>query len=222
MTQPPRQRDPERIEVEFLTSAPHLRLCPDDEEREIAFAGRSNAGKSSVLNRLTGNRHTAKVSKTPGRTQLLNFFSVRGGGRLVDLPGYGYAKADRTAQARWQAAVNEYLEGRRNLAGLVIVMDIRHPLQPLDQELIRWAARVGLPLLVLLNKADKLSFSAQQQTLQQVRTTLRGQRIDTAGVTIMTFSALRGLNVNPVIATLTGWLADQPDSADVTGSLPLD
>lgn len=222
MTQPPRQRDPERIEVQFLTSAPHLRLCPDDEEREIAFAGRSNAGKSSVLNRLTGNRHTAKVSKTPGRTQLLNFFTVRGGGRLVDLPGYGYAKADRTAQARWQAAVNEYLEGRRNLAGVVIVMDIRHPLQPLDQELIRWAARVGLPLLVLLNKADKLSFSAQQQTLQQVRTTLRGQRIDTAGVTIMTFSALRGLNVNAVIATLTSWLADQPDPAAVGGSLPLD
>jgi GTP-binding protein len=215
MTQPPRRRDSGRIDVQFLTSAPHLRLCPDDAEREVAFAGRSNAGKSSVLNRLTGNRHTAKVSKTPGRTQLLNFFSVRGGGRLVDLPGYGYAKADRAAQARWQSAVNEYLEGRRNLVGLVLVMDIRHPLQPLDQDLIRWATAAELPVLVLLNKADKLSFGAQQQTLQQVRAALAARGIAAAGATVVAFSALRGLNVDAVIATLTGWLAN-PQATDAT------
>ena len=217
MTHASSQRDPERIDVEFLTSAPNLKLCPIDDEREIAVAGRSNAGKSSVLNRLTGNRHTAKVSKTPGRTQLLNFFSVRTGGRLVDLPGYGYAKADRTAQARWQSAVNEYLEGRPNLAGLVIVMDIRHPLQALDLELIRWATTAELPLLILLNKADKLSFGAQQQTLQRVRAALQGKGRATTLVT--TFSALRGLNVNEVIGILTAWLSS-PDGAAVTGVEP--
>jgi GTP-binding protein len=220
MTLPPRRQDSERIEVQFLTSAPSLRLCPEDAEPEIAVAGRSNAGKSSVLNRLTGSRHTAKVSKTPGRTQLLNLFSVRGGGRLVDLPGYGYAKADRSAQARWQSAVNEYLEGRRNLVGLVIVMDIRHPLQTLDQELVRWAAAAGLPLLLLLNKADKLSYGAQQQTLQQVRAALRSQGIPPGAATVVTFSALRGLNVDPVIQTLRDWLARHAAPADAVESLP--
>jgi len=220
MTLPPRRKDPERIEVQFLTSAPSLRLCPEDAEPEIAFAGRSNAGKSSVLNRLTGSRQTAKVSKTPGRTQLLNLFSVRGGGRLVDLPGYGYAKADRSAQARWQSAVNEYLEGRTNLVGLVIVMDIRHPLQTLDQQLVRWAAAAGLPLLLLLNKADKLSYGAQQQTLQRVRATLRSQGLAEGAATVVTFSALRGLNVDPVIQTLRGWLARRAAPAAAAESLP--
>jgi GTP-binding protein len=201
------KRDPQRLEVQFLTSAPSLRLCPPADEREIAFAGRSNAGKSSVLNRLTGNRQTAKVSKTPGRTQLLNFFAVRGGGRVVDLPGYGYAKADRSAQARWQSAVNEYLEGRSTLVGLVIVMDIRHPLQPLDLDLVRWAIAARMPLIVLLNKADKLSFGAQQQVLHRVRNAIRGPGGDAVAPTVLTFSALRGQNVDPVIAILSTWLA---------------
>lgn len=214
MTQSPNHRDQDRIDVQFLTSSPNLKLCPPDAEREVAFAGRSNSGKSSVLNRLTGNRHTAKVSKTPGRTQLLNFFSVRGGGRLVDLPGYGYAKADRTAQARWQSAVNEYLEGRPNLAGLVIVMDIRHPMQPLDEQLIRWASVAEMPLLILLNKADKQSFSAQQQTLQRVTADLRAKVADAGATTVVTFSALRGLNVDAVIAILTAWLAGPPIETD--------
>jgi GTP-binding protein len=212
-------RDAERIEVTFLTSAPELKLCPIDQAREIAFAGRSNAGKSSVLNRLTGSRQTARVSKTPGRTQLMNFFTVRGGGRLVDLPGYGYAKADRTAQQRWQSAVNRYLEGRGNLAGLVLVMDIRHPLQPLDVELIRWAALAELPLLILLNKADKLKYGAQQQTLQRVRAVVRAQPGKGATATVVNFSALRGLNVDAVIAILRAWLAGPaPDAAAVNPS----
>jgi GTP-binding protein len=213
MTPSQNKRDPDRLDVQFLTSAPGLRLCPPADEPEVAFAGRSNAGKSSVLNRLTGNRQTAKVSKTPGRTQLLNFFSVRGGGRVVDLPGYGYAKADRAAQARWQSAVNEYLEGRPTLAGLVIVMDIRHPLQPLDRDLIRWANAVRLPLLVLLNKSDKLSFGAQQQTLHRVESAIRAPGGDAVATTVLTFSALRGQNVDPVIAILTAWLAG-PAGAD--------
>ena len=113
--------------MEFLASAPDLARCPAGEAPEVAFAGRSNAGKSSVLNRLTGDRHTAKVSKTPGRTRLLNFFALENGARLVDLPGYGYARASAKSQAKWQAAVNEYLSFREQLAGVVLVTDIRHP-----------------------------------------------------------------------------------------------
>jgi GTP-binding protein len=206
MTRALTTRDSERIDATFLLSAPGLAHAPPEDEPEIAFAGRSNSGKSSVLNRLTGNRNTAKVSRTPGRTQLLNFFAVRGGGRIVDLPGYGYAKAERSAQARWQTAVNEYLECRPNLCGLVIVMDIRHPLQPLDEDLLRWATTAHLPTLVLLNKADKLAFGAQQQTLQRVRNTLRAAGVDADATRVITFSALRGQNVDAVIELITGWL----------------
>lgn len=213
MVNTPEQRDQARIDVEFLTSAPDLARCPVDGVREIAFAGRSNAGKSSVLNRLTGNRHTAKVSKTPGRTQLLNLFTVRTGGRLVDLPGYGYAKADRAAQQRWQGAVNRYLEGRANLVGLVLVMDIRHPLQPLDVDLVRWSRAAGLNLLILLNKADKLSYGAQQQTLHKVSAALRTLRVGLDAAQVVTFSALRGTNADTVVAILQNWLA-APDPED--------
>jgi GTP-binding protein len=158
--------DEQRLELTFLTSAPDLKRCPPPDRPEVAVAGRSNAGKSSVLNRLTGNRQTAKVSKTPGRTQLLNFFDVQrigrrvARGRLVDLPGYGFARAGREAQARWQAAVNRFLSERRSLRAVVLVMDIRHPLQPYDVELIDWAAASELPMLVLLNKADKLKYAS--------------------------------------------------------------
>ena len=198
----------QRLDAKFLTSAPGLAGCPPADRPEVAVAGRSNAGKSSVLNRLTGNRQTAKVSKTPGRTQLLNFFDVMSiagqpcHGRLVDLPGYGYAKAARDAQARWQAAVNEFLSERESLAAVVLVMDIRHPLQPFDLELIGWAAASHLPLLVLLNKADKLKHGAQQQTLAGVRRHLAEMPEAQAVV----FSALRGQNVRAVLEILQGWL----------------
>ena len=157
---------PERLEATFLKSAPNLSQCPRDNAAEVAFAGRSNAGKSSVLNAITGNKRMAKVSKTPGRTQLLNLFDLNRGGRLVDLPGYGYAKAGKSAQASWQQSVNDYLSRRDNLVGVVLVTDIRHPGQPYDQELIDWSEASELTLHVLLNKADKLSFSTQTRTLQ--------------------------------------------------------
>ena len=198
----------QRLEVTFLTSAAHLEGCPPPDVPEIALAGRSNAGKSSVLNRLAGNRHTARVSKTPGRTQLLNFFDLVniGGnpctGRLVDLPGYGYAKAARAAQARWQATVNEFLSHRDSLVAVMLVMDIRHPLQPFDVELIDWAAASKLPLLALLNKSDKLKHGAQQQALMQVRRRLEGMTEAEAIV----FSALRGQNVVSVLEVLQRWL----------------
>ena len=165
--------DAPRLNVEFLKSAAKLAQCPTETGPEIAFAGRSNAGKSSVLNRLTGSRRTARVSKSPGRTQLLNFFEVAGSaGRLVDLPGYGYARAEKSAQARWQQTVNDYLSNRDALAAVVLVMDIRRPLQPYDLELIEWAHPSELPLRILLNKADKLGRGAQAKAVNQVRTSV--------------------------------------------------
>lgn len=201
-----------RLQATFLTSAPDLARAPDPDRPEIAVAGRSNAGKSSVLNRLTGSRQTAKVSKTPGRTQLLNFFDVAGiggrpcQGRLVDLPGYGYARAGRAAQARWQAAVNEFLAEREALVAVVLVMDIRHPLQPFDTELMDWARGSELPLLALLNKADKLKHGAQQKALATVRRHLA----ETPAALALTFSALRGHNVEAVLDVLYRWF----DSAE--------
>lgn len=199
-----------RLHLSFVTSAPDLAGCPRDDQPEVAIAGRSNAGKSSVLNRLSGSRHTAKVSKMPGRTRLLNFFNVReaGGGRLVDLPGYGYARAAREAQSRWQAAVNEYLSLRDNLTALVLVMDIRHPLQAYDREIIDWAVASELPLLILLNKADKLRYGAQQQALKNVKARL--QRAP--GVRVVNFSAATGLNLGELQSFLLEMLsAEEPN-----------
>lgn len=193
--------------MEFVKSAPDIGAAPPGTVPEIAFAGRSNAGKSSVLNRLTGNRRTAKVSRTPGRTQLLNFFSVihKGAaiGHVVDLPGYGFAKANRTAQASWQAAVNDYLSQRDALAATVLVMDIRHPLQPFDLELIEWAAASTLPLHILLNKADKLKRGAQQKTLFAVTKEVSEHSL----ISVQTFSALKGDGQPELLAALWRWLA---------------
>ncbi|MCB1683573.1 MAG: ribosome biogenesis GTP-binding protein YihA/YsxC [Pseudomonadales bacterium] len=202
-----------RLDVEFVSSAPDLAGCPPEAGREVAVAGRSNAGKSSVLNRLTGSRHTARVSKTPGRTQLLNFFDVKSGGRLVDLPGYGYAKAQRAAQSVWQAAVNEYLSHRDALIGLVLVMDIRHPLQDFDRELLSWAAASELPVRVLLNKADKLGRGAQSKTLAQVRRALQ----DLPLVSVQCFSATAGQGVPELLNTLLDWLTEPAETTPYPG-----
>ncbi|MGE0625069.1 MAG: ribosome biogenesis GTP-binding protein YihA/YsxC [Pseudomonadales bacterium] len=203
---PKRREDPPRLDVTFVKSAARLSQCPPASGPEVAFAGRSNAGKSSVLNRLTGSRRTAKVSKQPGRTQLLNFFDVQGStGRLVDLPGYGYAKAERSAQASWQQTVNDYLSHRDALAGVVLVMDIRHPLQPFDEELINWAHPSDMPLVILLNKADKLKRGAQGKVLAAVRRAVKPYPL----VTVQTFSAQTGQGVSELIATLRTWLSGQ-------------
>ena len=155
-----------------------------------------------MLNQLTGNRRTAKVSKTPGRTQLMNFFDVRSGGRLVDLPGYGYAKAGKEAQKNWQNAVNHYLSYREALVGVVLVMDIRHPCQAFDEELLDWAGESELPIRVLLNKADKLSFGAQKETLSR----LQQRYADHFTASFQTFSAARGEGKAALIEQLLDWL----------------
>lgn len=188
-----------RLNAEFVLSAPDLKHCPLPAGPEIAVAGRSNAGKSSVINRLTGNRHTAKVSKTPGRTQLLNFFQLPNGDRLVDLPGYGYAKAEKAAQAVWQRTVNAYLEQREVLCGVIVVMDIRHPLQPFDLDLLNWSRRCGMPLHVLLNKADKLGSGARSAALRAVRQGTEAYPT----VTVQLFSAQTGLGLPELVDRLT-------------------
>jgi len=198
----------ERLEATFLTSAPDLKHCPKDTIPEVAFAGRSNAGKSSVLNQISGNKRTAKVSKTPGRTQLLNLFDIRGGGRMVDLPGYGYAKAGKAAQAKWQQAVNHYLSHRDNLAGLVLVMDIRHPNQAYDQEILNWSAASELPVRVLLNKADKLGRGAADKAAAA----LKREYNDHPTLTIQHFSALKGTGKPELITWLQSTLGHTPSA----------
>ena len=198
-------RTEQRMDMQFIASAPGLAQCPAPDGPEVAFAGRSNAGKSSVLNRLTGSRHTAKVSKTPGRTQLLNFFAVADGGRVVDLPGYGFAKAARSAQQAWQRNVNEFLSEREALAAVVLVTDIRHPGQPYDLELLEWANASELPLLLLLNKADKLKRNAQNQALQAMRNATAHMPL----VQVQLFSAQSGLGKEEVMKILRAWL--QPE-----------
>jgi len=165
----------ERIQARFLKSAPTLAECPDDGVAEVAILGRSNAGKSSVLNQLTGNRHLARTSKTPGRTRLINFFDTDRGGRLVDLPGYGYARASHAERHVWQREVERYLEARDPLCALVLVTDCRHPFHAFDQHMLGWARAAALPALVLLNKADKLAHGARTKCLRDAERFLREQ-----------------------------------------------
>lgn len=179
------------IESVFLKSALLLRDCPNDDIPEVAFAGRSNAGKSSTINCLTGSRKLARVSKTPGRTQLINFFDSNAGGRLVDLPGFGYAQANRNKQIEWQKAVDNYLERRDNLVGLVLIMDARHPLRPFDIDMIEWTERQQLNLLVLLNKSDKLKQSQRSSCVRVVNEALQNREQAQA----ILFSALKGTGV---------------------------
>lgn len=155
----------------FLTSAAQLSQLPAGDRPELAFAGRSNAGKSSALNALCGQRQLARVSKTPGRTQLLNFFELADG-RLVDLPGYGFARAPKDLREAWGGLIEGYMATRECLRALVIVMDARHPLTPFDRMMLEWARAQALPCHVLLTKADKLTPSAQRRTLREVEAAL--------------------------------------------------
>ena len=190
------------LSARFLTSASTLAECPPDDAPEVAFAGRSNAGKSSTLNRLTGSRRLARVSKTPGRTRLINFFDVEGGGRLVDLPGYGYAKAGKAERARWSQAIDDYLTRREMLAAVVLIMDARHPLQPFDVQMLDWAAQTGTPLLALLNKSDKLKQGARIA----VHRAVARQLADTGTGEAVLFSAASGLGAELATLRLTTFL----------------
>lgn len=187
----------------FLTSAAKLSQCPPDEGWEVAFAGRSNAGKSSAINSLTGNTKLAKTSKTPGRTQLLNFFALSGSQRLVDLPGYGFAKVPLKVKAEWTRQLENYLQKRQCLRGMVILMDIRHPMQPFDQQMLDWAAVADMPVHILLTKADKLKRGAATATLLGVRSKLKPLGTRTS---VQLFSALKHTGHEELTHKLDGWL----------------
>lgn len=186
--------------AEFLKAAHLPHQLPDDSGLEVAFAGRSNAGKSSALNALCQRHGLARTSKTPGRTQQLVYFLVRPERHLVDLPGYGYAEVPLHLREHWKAFIEGYFQNRQALAGLVLVMDSRHPMKPFDQQMIDFAFRRGLPCHVLLTKADKLTRSAQAQTLAQVRKTLGGI------ASVQLFSAPDKLGVDEARAVISGWL----------------
>ncbi|CAM4414562.1 MAG: putative GTP-binding protein EngB [Legionella sp.] len=187
----------------FLKSAARVTHLPDDTGYEVAFAGRSNAGKSSALNCLTGIKGLARTSKTPGRTQLINLFSLDDERRLVDLPGYGYAKVALQIKMEWQKHLAHYLDVRQSLRGLVLLMDVRHPLKDLDQMMIDWALNRELPVHILLTKADKLSRSDVKNTVLKVR---KHYELASHLISVQAFSSLKKEGVDELILLLNQWL----------------
>lgn len=186
----------------FMVSATSARDCPPDRGIEIAFAGRSNAGKSSALNALVQQGSLARTSKTPGRTQLINFFAIDEGRRLVDLPGYGYAKVSADVQSRWKQGLEDYFENRESLAGIVLVMDIRHPLTDFDQMMLDACQHRGLPVHCLLTKADKLSRGAVANAVLAVQKELRHW----PGASAQAFSATAKTGIDQAWTLLGDWL----------------
>jgi GTP-binding protein len=194
-------------QAEFLTTAAEWVQLPAGGAPEIAFAGRSNAGKSSAINALTQRTRLAYVSKTPGRTQHINLFRLRSGALLADLPGYGYAKVPAEMRRHWQQFIAKYLAERAPLVGLLLVMDARHPLTELDRQMFGWFLPTGRPVHVLLTKCDKLGTEAQRRTLETVRKALQddhGERSAQIGVQL--FSATRHIGIAEAEAALASWL----------------
>lgn len=189
----------------YIKSAPSLSHCPADSGSEVAFAGRSNAGKSSAINRLTENKKLAKTSKTPGRTQLINFFGLDDSSsqRLVDLPGYGYAKVPLSVKNEWQKNLDAYLQQRQSLRGLVLLMDIRHPLTEFDNMMINWAVQGDMPMRILLTKADKLKRGPASSALLKVRKALEEHQ---GLITVQLFSAPKGDGLKELREQLDIWL----------------
>lgn len=194
----------------FIISAPTLALCPDDTGAEVAFAGRSNAGKSSAINALTQQNSLARTSRTPGRTQLINFFSVMNDEslRLVDLPGYGYAKVPELVKLEWQKHLAEYLRNRFSLRGLVLLMDVRHPLTEFDQMMLNYADQREMPVHILLTKADKLKKGPASASLQKVRSRLKEWE---DLVSVQLFSSLKRDGVDTLSQKLNQWLYTPPE-----------
>ncbi len=187
----------------FITSASTLAQCPEDDAKEVAFIGRSNAGKSSAINKLTEQPKLARTSKTPGRTQLLNFFEVAEKRYLVDLPGFGYAKVPLAQKKKWERQLTLYLEERQSLQGVVLLVDIRHDFKDSDLMMIEWASKAQIPLHILLTKADKLNPGAAKSALLKAekKATSYGDLIS-----LQLFSALKGDGVNILRKGLNEWL----------------
>jgi GTP-binding protein len=188
----------------FYTTVNHIRDLPLHGGREVAFVGRSNAGKSSAINTLADHNRLAYTSKTPGRTQHLNYFALGNDNFLVDLPGYGYAKVPPDVQKHWEALLGEYLQTREALCGLVIIMDARHPLTPLDEQMLDWLAPTGKPVHVLLTKSDKLSRQQATLTLNRVKSYL-AEHFPFCSVQL--FSSLKKVGTDEAEAVIAGWFA---------------
>lgn len=193
--------------TQFFDSVNALEQLPLDSQCEVAFAGRSNAGKSSALNLLTGQRQLARVSKTPGRTQMINFFHVETGRYLVDLPGYGYAQAPEAVRRHWSMLLERYMREREALVGLLLLMDMRHPLTALDQQMLDYCAARGLAVHILLTKADKLSRGAAANAVQKTRSFLSAHY---PYASIQAFSASTGQGLAEVQQCLDAWLGFAP------------
>lgn len=189
--------------AQFLTSASKLSQCPPDVGAEVAFAGRSNAGKSSCINAITGHGKLARTSKTPGRTQLINFFTLSENQRLVDLPGYGFAKVPQDVKRQWEKHLEDYLRQRSCLRGLVLLMDIRHPLQPFDENMLLWAGESGIRMHVVLTKADKLNRGPANAALLEVKKALAS--LD-PHISVQLFSAHAKTGVHELQEQLSTWL----------------
>ena len=196
-------------QARFLISAGKASQFPSAGGYEVAFAGRSNAGKSSAINTLCDNRTLAKTSKTPGRTRLINFFELDDGRRLADLPGYGYARVPEALKLEWQSLLEDYLRLQQSLCGLVIIMDIRHPLTEFDWHLLDWCRHYELTAHVLLTKADKLKRGPAQSSLMAVRRQLKQNDLDAS---VQTFSSLKKTGLDELVAKLNDWLELSPDS----------
>lgn len=186
----------------FIKGAYTLQQLPEDNGIEVAFAGRSNVGKSSILNTLAGVKSLARTSKTPGRTQEINFFDLGNDRRLVDLPGYGYAKVTESKQRHWADTLGEYLLSRASLVGLILLMDVRHPLKEYDRNMVHWCTEAELPVYVILNKADKLSRGKAGASLLEVKKQLAEFPIEG----IQLFSALKRTGVDEALQQLCRWL----------------
>lgn len=187
----------------FLLGTPDPRKAPPDRGAEVAFAGRSNAGKSSALNTITDQRSLARISKAPGRTREINFFQVSEQRRLVDLPGYGYAKVSRSIKSDWQKHIARYLETRQSLCGVILLMDVRHPLKDTDRQVLAWCHVAGLPTHVLLTKADKLKRGPASAALLKTQQQLAELYPE---ATVQLFSAHSRLGVDTVLVVLNEWL----------------
>lgn len=193
---------PNYQKAKFLLSVANLHQLPSDQGIEVAVVGRSNAGKSSVLNQITQNKSLARVSKTPGRTQHINLFELDADRRLADLPGYGYAKVPPSMKKHWVALIDGYLRERECLKGLILVMDIRHPLKEFDQQFLEWCSQCDIPVHVLLNKSDKLASGAVRKTWAEVQKYLEQYGSD---FSCQTFSALRSVGVKELRVVLDSW-----------------
>jgi GTP-binding protein len=201
-------------QAKFINSSPHIRNAPADQGLEVAFAGRSNAGKSSAINTVTQQNALARISKTPGRTQMLNFFEINAGLRFVDLPGYGYAKVPVDVKKKWHEMMEHYLTHRKSLCGIILVMDVRHPLTEFDWQMVEWCQHTHLPLHILLTKADKLAYGAAKNTLLQVRKELKDV---SSPLTIQLFSSLKKTGIDEVHEALDNLFSrTEPDQSEIS------